>query len=305
MKSSEMVSVIIPTRNRHQLILRAIRSVLNQTYSNLEVIVVVDGPDTATCTALASVHDGRLRHIVLSAPQGAQVARNTGIQAAHGDWIALLDDDDEWLPTKTELQMRRALSSRHKYPIVSCKFICRTSSYELIWPRREPYSPLSEYLLARNSLSMGEGVLSTITLLFPKALGELSPFTLGLTRCQEVDWTLRAVQHEGVGVEFVREPLAVTYRHDELPSITAVPDWKASLRWVDSVRGLITPRAYASYLAVTVASQAARQRDWNAWLRLFTLILTRGRPKWRDIAFFLSVWCVPRKLQLAVRKAGW
>jgi glycosyltransferase involved in cell wall biosynthesis len=305
MKRNSRVSAIIPTHNRPQLVLRAVASALAQTYEDLEVIVVLDGPDAVTSSALATIRDDRLRVVYLPQAQGAQKARNAGIETAQGDWIALLDDDDEWLPEKTELQMALAMNSTFQYPIVSSQFLARTGTYQLIWPRRQPYEPLSEYLLARDSCSMGEGVLSTITLLFPKDLFRNVPLAPNLRRCHDVDWLLRASRQDGAGIEFIPRPLAVAHHSEEHPRITTVPDWRTSLEWVESVRGIITGRAYASYLAITVASQAARQGDWSAFSLLLKLILTRGRPKSRDLAFFLAAFCVPRKLQLAVRKAGW
>jgi glycosyltransferase involved in cell wall biosynthesis len=305
MDRNNTVTAVIPTRNRPQLVLRAVRSALAQTYKDLEVIVVVDGPDAVTSDALATIMDDRLRVIVLPQSQGAQMARNTGIEAANGDWIALLDDDDEWLPEKTELQMERAVRSAFRFPMVSCRYFSRASKYELIWPRKQPYEPLSEYLLARNSCSMGEGMIQTLTLLFPKDLYRDVPFTPTLRRCHDVDWVLRASKQDGVGIEFLPQPLAISYEDPERARISSVPDWRSSLDWVESVRETITPRAYASYVAIQVASHAARQGDWSAFSFLFKRILTRGKPKPRDIAFFLGVWFVPRKLQLAVRKAGW
>jgi hypothetical protein len=197
------------------------------------------------------------------------------------------------------------MSSAFQYPIVNSQFFAKTSSYQLIYPRRQPYEPLSEYLLARDSCSMGEGRLSTSTMLFPKDVIAYEPFDPTLKRCHEVDWVLRASRHEGAGIEFIPRPLAVVHQADEVPRITNVPDWRTSLEWIESVRALITGRAYASYLAITVASHASRQRDWNAFSLLLRRILTRGKPKVRDLAFFLGAWFVPRKIQLAVRKAGW
>ena len=304
MNRNNTVTAVIPTRNRPQLVLRAVRSALEQTYKELEVIVVVDGPDAVTSDALGTIQDARLRVIVLPRSLGAQIARNTGIEAARGDWIALLDDDDEWLPEKTELQMERAKISTFRYPIMSSQFFVRTPGCQLVWPRRQPYEPLSEYVLARDSCSRGEGWLHTITLLFPKDLSPYAPFTPDLKRCQDVDWVLRASRQDGVGFEFITRPLAVWY-DDDRARISSIPDWRMSLEWVDSVREIITPRAYASYIAIQVASHAARQGDWSAFSFLFKRILTRGKPKPRDLAFFISVWVVPRKLQLAVRKAGW
>jgi hypothetical protein len=115
---------------------------------------------------------------------------------------------------------------------------------------------------------------------------------------------LHASRQNGVGIEFIPRPLAVYHLAEERASITAAPDWRTSLAWIESVRGMITDRAFASYLAITVASQAARQSDWSGFSLLLRRILTQGAPKLRDLAYFLSVWCVPRKVQLAVRKMG-
>src|SRR4051794_40599610 len=104
----ERISIIIPTRNRPDLVCRAIGSVLTQTYKEIEVIVVVDGPDAATVRALEMVKDSRLKKIVLSENVGPAGARNAGILESKSQWIAFLDDDDEWLPSKLEKQIGAA-----------------------------------------------------------------------------------------------------------------------------------------------------------------------------------------------------
>src|ERR1044071_7690025 len=96
------VSVVIPTLRRPALVTRAVGSVLAQTIENIEVIVVVDGPDEDTRSALAAITDPRLRVIQLSTQGGAPHARNSGVAEARARWTALLDDDDEWLPRKLE-----------------------------------------------------------------------------------------------------------------------------------------------------------------------------------------------------------
>jgi len=278
---------------------------LAQSYADLEVLVVIDGPDAATSNALATIREDRLRVIALPRSLGAASARNIGVDAAQGDWIAFLDDDDEWLPDKTTLQMERARNSVFPYPIVSSQLFLRGPKYDLIWPRKPPFEPLSEYLLARNSWSFGDGVLSTITLFFPKDLFRIVPFTSGLRRYQDQDWVLRASREGGAGIEFIPRPLAVAYQDETRASITTVPDWRTSANWIESVRGTITARAYASFLATTVASQAARQGDWSAWPLLLRTILGSGAPNVRDLIYFLGIWFLPRELYLAVRKAGW
>jgi glycosyltransferase involved in cell wall biosynthesis len=98
-----LVSVVIPTRDRLSLLTRALESVHDQTYSNLEVIVVDDGSIDGTPDILA--RDDRVRLIRLDASVGGAAARNRGIAAARGDLIAFLDSDDQWLPEKLSAQV--------------------------------------------------------------------------------------------------------------------------------------------------------------------------------------------------------
>lgn len=99
-----LVSVVIPTYNRAHLIGRAIESVLDQTYPHVEVIVVDDGSTDNTREVVES-YDPRVRYI-RQANAGAATARNTGLRVARGEFLALLDSDDEWFPWKLEAQLR-------------------------------------------------------------------------------------------------------------------------------------------------------------------------------------------------------
>jgi glycosyltransferase involved in cell wall biosynthesis len=298
------VSAVIPTRNRPDLVMRAVRSALAQQYEDMEVIVVIDGPDALTTTVLNEIHDRRLRVIALPETRGAANARNAGVASATGDWIAFLDDDDEWLPEKTSLQMESAKSSRFQYPIVSCQLFARTKSYQIVWPRRRPCEPLCNYLLARNSWSYGDGLLSTTTLLFPKDLFSQLPFRPSLRRHQDLDWVLRAAKWEGAGIEFVSKPLAVWHQAEGRASLSTTADWRLSLEWLESVRDMITGRAYASFLATHIAPQAARQGDWKAFTILLKKMVMLGKPNSRDVLLFLAMWSVPHGLRQAVRRAG-
>lgn len=101
----QLVSVVLPTYNRATTLPRAVGSVLTQSYTNLELIVVDDGSTDETQKILASIDDGRLRHLPLGKRSGAATARNAGIAAASGDLIAFQDSDDEWLPAKLAAQV--------------------------------------------------------------------------------------------------------------------------------------------------------------------------------------------------------
>ena len=101
-----LVSVVIPTYRRAHLVTRAIRSALRQTVAQIEVIVVDDASPDDTERAVAQVDDARVRYVRHDRNRGLPATRNTGIRAATGLHIAFLDDDDEWLPQKTEKQLR-------------------------------------------------------------------------------------------------------------------------------------------------------------------------------------------------------
>ena len=131
-----MVSIIVPTYNRENVIERALRSILCQTYSAYEVIVVDDGSTDGTETVVTGLQDDRIRYIALQENQGVAHARNVGIQQAKYDYIAFLDSDDEWLPNKLELQMKKMLSSSKRTGMVYCRMggLLRDGSGRFVCP---------------------------------------------------------------------------------------------------------------------------------------------------------------------------
>jgi glycosyltransferase involved in cell wall biosynthesis len=117
---NSLVSVIIPTHNRSQLLVRAVHSVLSQTYSNLECIIVDDASTDDTQKIIQQFTDPRLIYLRHQVNKHASASRNTGINQAKGDLIAFLDDDDEWLPTKLEKQVHLLESLPREYGMVYC-----------------------------------------------------------------------------------------------------------------------------------------------------------------------------------------
>jgi glycosyltransferase involved in cell wall biosynthesis len=112
-----LVSVIIPVYNRTDILPRAVRSVLNQTYDNLEAIVVDDGSTEDIKGVLDTFDDDRIHYIRHEANRGVAAARNTGIRSAHGEYIAFLDSDDEWFEHKIERQLSDLIDRGDDYQI--------------------------------------------------------------------------------------------------------------------------------------------------------------------------------------------
>ena len=99
------VSVVIPTYNRPQLVGNAIQSVLDQTFDDFEIIVVDDGIERRAKDVVSRFNDDRIRYIEHQVNMGCSAAKNTGARESKGKYIAFLDDDDTWEPTKLEEQV--------------------------------------------------------------------------------------------------------------------------------------------------------------------------------------------------------
>lgn len=125
-----LVSVIIPAYNCEHTIIKSLESVVNQTYSNWEIIVVNDGSNDRTSLVIEQfIAKEMLRdniHLINQQNQGPSAARNKGIDHAKGEFIAFLDADDEWLPCKLEKQL--VCFNANDVALVGCRFLIGDSS---------------------------------------------------------------------------------------------------------------------------------------------------------------------------------
>ena len=108
------VSVIIPTHNRPESLEKAVKSVLGQTYTDFEILISDDGSTDNTSRVVEGFSDKRIRSRRYSNSIGVAVVRNNAIIDSKGEYIAFLDDDDEWLPSKLEKQIRLLEGSSDK-----------------------------------------------------------------------------------------------------------------------------------------------------------------------------------------------
>ncbi|MFI7575776.1 glycosyltransferase family 2 protein [Micromonospora sp. NPDC049497] len=297
------VSVVIPTCDRPDLVTRAVRSALAQSVREIEVLVVVDGADADTQAALAGVEDPRLRVLPLPERGGAPNARNVGVRAARGRWTALLDDDDEWLPRKLETQLALAATASVPLPIVGSRLVNRTPRAEFVLPRRlpEPGEPICEYLTVRRGLFHGDGFIQTSTIMAPTELLRRVPFTVGLRRQQELDWTLRALAHDDVALLIAPEPLVLWHQDEDRPRISLSSPWEAQWEWLRASRPLLTPKAYAAIAMSIVASMAATTRSLTVFRMLLADARRNGRPSAVDYLTYLQIWLITPQLRHAVR----
>jgi glycosyltransferase involved in cell wall biosynthesis len=300
-----LVSVVIPTRGRPELMLRAARSALSQTLCEIEVVVVVDGRDPATESALKELsrEDARVCTVIIDRSVGGSDARNQGVACARGQWIAFLDDDDEWLPDKLQAQYELVKASNAPVAIGTCRIIARTPGGDYVWPRRLPSAnePISEYLLARNTLSRGEGSIQTSTFLVRKEVMRTHPFKSGQLKHQDTEWLLRVGQLPGCEFIFANDVLAIHNIEEERPSVSSKANWRYSLEWARKDRHLFTRRSLSGFLLHQVASEASEQGQWSAFAILMWEALRYGDSRPRDFAIFLAMWLLPRRRRRGLR----
>ena len=207
-----MVSVIIPAYNAGQCIGRAIESVLGQSYSDYEIILVDDGSTDETGEVVKRYGD-KVRYIYQE-NAGVSAARNTGISAAKGQWIAFLDADDEWLGNKLRLQIK--LMTEH-----SDLQWCGTNRYQSDVKRKRavgnakainkalaPHGYFDNYF---NASKQGLCPVITSTMMVRQNIfAEIGVFEVGRTSGEDMDLWWR-IAHHYPKIGYLAEPLVVVH----------------------------------------------------------------------------------------------
>ncbi len=294
------VSAIIPTRNRPQPLERAVRSVLAQSFQDFEIIVVIDGPDAMTDPALLEAMDPRIHVLSLAVNVGLAEARNQGIRRASGKWIALLDDDDEWLPEKLHRQAERACEVGGEYVFVPCRFIEKTLSLERVMPLVLPQgaAKFSEYIYCDG------GYLQPSMYFMSRALVLDVPFTRGLRHVEDTDWLLRMARHPDVQVAAVAEPLSIYYNLKSGDRESETTPWKHPLNWAVQRPELFTRRAFPFFVARLCVNARRAGEPLSVLLHLLAQARKYGDITPRSLSYFLAYWFLPDDALKSLRKAA-
>jgi len=244
------VSVVIPTYNRAALVTRAIESVLAQTYGDLELIVVDDASSDTTPDAVVRFDDRRLRYVLLPKNGGQWHAENVGIARARGEWVAFLDDDDEYVPDKLEQQLARA--ERAADPRVSVVY-CRPQAIDKDGPRQPVDKPTPEGDVTKYLLTATLWVTPTLYMAKRSALIDAGGFDESLAGAQDWDLWLRLSM---AGHHFValRDRLAIYHRdHDERQTNDSIRTIRSTFvlerRWGALMRDAMGPEPYETWAA--------------------------------------------------------
>lgn len=203
-----MISVVIPTHNRGDLIGRAIESVLNQTYKDIEVVIVSDGSTDNTEEVVKKYQKkyNNIQLISVHPNKGANNARNEGIKAAQGEYVAFLDDDDDWELDKLEAQMevfKKDESIGLVYTGIKIIYVNEDINYKSLSGYR---GDLSKEILIRNVI----GATSSVVVK-KEVLEKSGYFDIEMPAKQDYDLWIRACQY--TKVDFVSAPKLNYYNY--------------------------------------------------------------------------------------------
>lgn len=209
---SDLVSAIITTYMRPpNIVFRAIDSVFNQTYSNIEVIVVDDSPSYYEGRKIlqneVAKYGGKIIYIQHISNMGACAARNTGLSVANGKYVAFLDDDDEWLPEKIEQQVSLFLDEQTA--LVYCgKMVVNDSTGMVFCDELNAYAGyIYDKLIYNNFIGS-----TSFPLIRKRVLIEVGGFDPLMQSAQDYDVWLRLTRN--YKVDFVRQPLVKYHVHN-------------------------------------------------------------------------------------------
>lgn len=221
-------SVIIPTYDRAEVLPRAIDSVLAQSFKELELIVVDDASTDETESVVRSYEDPRITYLSHDTNRGGSAARNTGIEASTGEYVAFLDSDDEWLPTKLERQITHLNARQPEWVAVYCDYrIVRTGLTSWV---RDVFSDViettdsgpreggEELIPALLTERFGHGGASTL-LVKRTAIARIDGFDESFSRHQDLEFLIRLL-HVGK-LAHLAECLVLKHQFDT-PSAEAV-----------------------------------------------------------------------------------
>lgn len=227
--NNPLISVVIPTHNRAALLPRAINSALKQTYTNFEIIVVSDGSEDNTdcimreyCSA-----DPKIKYVSYHPAKGANHARNTGIHNAEGEYVAFLDDDDEWHTDKLEKQLA-IIAQDPEIGLVATGI----NSIQEGENFATKFIPPAQYD-ASTQILLQNCIGSTTTVMVKKALMEaVGGFDEKLGARQDYDCWVRLCQITKVGV--VKEPCVEYYNYKNSGQISGCTEkYEAAVKYLE------------------------------------------------------------------------
>lgn len=204
---NDKISVIIPTYNRGKSIIQSINSVLEQTYHNLEILIVDDCSTDDTEYLISKIDDPRVKYIKLKENKGASFARNIGIKIATGKYISFQDSDDIYKNNKIEKQYINLIKKNSDFDF--CKICLHlNNSFKVIFPSQYQQRSIAKKKIIEE-LCNGNFV-STQSILVKNTVIKNNLFDIDFPRLQDYDLALRIIPN--YKVSYTKEVLVDLYR---------------------------------------------------------------------------------------------
>ena len=275
---SPRVSVVMATHNRAQLVGRAIASVRGQSLVDWEMICVDDGSTDETAAVIQAIGEPRVRLIRLPRNRGASHARNVGIDAARADYVAFLDDDNEWAPAMLEALLARAADPDGAPPgVVYCLAYRENDATGRFAP---PWRLIPRGDVFRRLLEGWNPWLSCVIVHRP-ALTAAGAFDESLPAFEDYDLFLRLAAN-GARFVGVSRPLLIRHEHHGRGAASGDPvRLRRGLegldrKWREAILGRTGRATYRRWRArlhagvefVAVRNAVGRGQRWSAWRRV-------------------------------------
>lgn len=205
------ISIIIPTYNRQNFVIKSLKNILNQTYKNIEVLIVDDGSSDNTKEKIKIIKDNRIRYIKLKKNKGACFARNIGIKKSTGKYISFQDSDDLSYFDKLEKQFKNLLKYNSDFDFCKLKlYRFKNNNYSII-----PYNYQCKQILNNNILNeiCKGNFISTSSILIKKKFIIKYLFDNNIPRLQDYDLMLRMIPN--AKISFTNKVLINLYVHND------------------------------------------------------------------------------------------
>lgn len=275
------VTAIIPTTGRFEL-RRAVESVLLQTHP-VRPLIVLDRPDNRD-QVIENLRGLEYKLVETAGSIGGGAARNLGIDLANSDFVAFLDDDDEWAKEKTRLQLAIA-------PAGAAAVTCRTTLTgrgrsrvvpEIVYDNS---NDILNYLLDRSTLRLSRHFIQTSSLLVPTPLAKRIQWKASLPRHQDWTW-IKDLRASGAKLVTHPAPLVVVYQ-DSVGSISRSNNYEASAKWLLEEGVQVHGRPRGDFLCSVAARGAFAAGDWQAGIA-FLRRAVKSRPHLAAVAVAAS-----------------
>lgn len=198
-----MVSVILPTYNRGHMVGRTIKSIIEQTYKDWELIIVDDASNDDTPNAVSEFKDERVRYVRNDKNRGSNFSRNRGAAMARGNYLAFIDSDNVWLPEKLACQVA-VMEKDEKVGLTFCKEKVNDGIGVTYIPD-EDISNLKEVLVRKNVIDTSTALMSK------KCFEEVGKFDEKIPRLQDWDLFFRFVVVHGFKTVYLNKCLNINY----------------------------------------------------------------------------------------------